>query len=246
MQIDPRVYLIGSGAIGFDMTNAFDCNIYLFDAGDSFVVFDAGVGMGIEEMIEICQRDGLPLENIQHLFLTHAHTDHGGGAAVMRERFALTTYAYEKTAKMVAAGDEDAVSLTPIKQAGFYGDDYVYRPCPVDHVLEDESVSEVGNLTIELIFTPGHSHDHCSYLVSGLEKTYLVSGDAIFYGGKIVLQDTYDCSVPETIASIRKLATFEFDALLPGHLNFSLKNGKRHVDAALSVIETFACPASIH
>ena len=33
MQIDPQVYIIGSGQLGFDMTNPFDCHVYLFDAG---------------------------------------------------------------------------------------------------------------------------------------------------------------------------------------------------------------------
>jgi len=32
---------------------------------------------------------------------------------------------------------------------------------------------------------------------------------AIFFGGKIILQNTYDCSVPDTIASLQRLAKYE-------------------------------------
>ena len=45
MQIEPNVYLVGSGRAGFDLTDPFDCNVYLFDSGDGVVLFDAGTGM---------------------------------------------------------------------------------------------------------------------------------------------------------------------------------------------------------
>ena len=135
MQIDPNVYIIGSGQLGFDMTNPFDCHVYLFDAGDSYVVFDAGTGMGIEQVLDICRRDGLDPAKIDDLFLTHAHTDHGGGAAHLRERTDCTVHAAADTAKIVVAGDEEAVSLSAAKAGGVYPGDYVYCPCPVGEIL---------------------------------------------------------------------------------------------------------------
>ncbi|MEZ4728024.1 MAG: hypothetical protein R3E79_12915 [Caldilineaceae bacterium] len=64
-----------------------------------------------------------------------------------------------------------------------YPADYVYRACPVEHSLTDGQMVVIGNLHIETIATPGHSHDHTSYLVTANGKRYLVAGDAIFYGG---------------------------------------------------------------
>jgi hydroxyacylglutathione hydrolase len=82
-------------------------------------------------------------------------------------------------------------------------------------------------------------------LVRAPDKRYLVGGAAIFFGGRIILQNTYDCSVPETIASLRRLAGYSFEALLPGHLNFTLNGGKRHVVAACEIIDRPGCPPSI-
>jgi glyoxylase-like metal-dependent hydrolase (beta-lactamase superfamily II) len=245
MRIDPNVYLVGSGQLGFDMTNRFDCNIYLFDADGTYILFDAGAGLEVERILEVCRADGLELAKINHLFLTHAHTDHGGGTAHLAERLNLAVYAAASTAKIVATGDEAAVSLPPAKAAGSYPKDYVYRPCPVERILAAGEVVEIGPLQIEMIATPGHSHDHHCYRVITPHKRYLVGGDAIFYGGKIVLQNTYDCSVPESIASIQHLATVSFEALLTGHFNFSLNRGKRHVEAACEVIDKMGCPLSI-
>jgi glyoxylase-like metal-dependent hydrolase (beta-lactamase superfamily II) len=245
MQIDPQVYIIGSGQLGFDMTNPFDCHIYLFDAGDTYVVFDAGTGMGIDQVLNVCQRDGLDPARIEHLLLTHAHADHGGGAAHMHERTDCVVYAASSTAKIVSDGDEEAVSLSVAKAGGVYPKDYVYRPCPVGEILEAGDVVQIGSLRIEVISAPGHSHDHHCFLVETREKRYLIGGDAIFFGGKIVLQNTYDCSVPETIASLQRLSEHSFDALLPAHLTFSLNNGKRHLDVACEIIDRLGCPPSI-
>jgi glyoxylase-like metal-dependent hydrolase (beta-lactamase superfamily II) len=247
MRIAPNVYLVGSGQLGFDLTDPYDCNVYLFDSGAGYILFDAGAGMGAEQMMQIFQQDGLDTAKINHLFLTHAHTDHGGGAAHLRDRLNLTLYAAAATAKIVTVGDEDAVSLSVAKAGGMYPREYIYYPCPVERILTPGEVVEIEQLTVELIATPGHSHDHHCYLVTDRSqpKTYLVGGDAIFFGGKIVLQNTYDCSVPQQIASIQHLATYQFEALLAGHLNFSLKNGKRHVEAACAVINQMGCPPSI-
>jgi glyoxylase-like metal-dependent hydrolase (beta-lactamase superfamily II) len=245
MQIEPGVYLVGSGRFGFDLTHACDCNIYLFDAGDGYVLFDAGVGLGSAEILAVCQRDGVETGHIRHLFLTHAHGDHGGGAAPLRGLLALTIYASASTAQLVSVADEQALSLPAARASGLYPKDYVYRPCPVDHILRPGEIVTIGALRVEQIPTPGHSHDHTSYLVTHNNKRYLVSGDAIFFGGKVVWQNTYDCSVPETNASILRLAHYEFAALLPGHLNFSLRNGKRHVLTASALIDRLGCPPSI-
>jgi glyoxylase-like metal-dependent hydrolase (beta-lactamase superfamily II) len=245
MRIEPNLYLVGSGNMGFNLTDAFDCNVYLFDSGDGYVLFDAGTGMGVEQIWAVCRQEGLDPARIAHLFLTHAHGDHGGGAAHVRDRTEVTVYAGVDTARIVTAGNEEAVSLPAARAAGVYPPTYVYRACTVDRILADGEKVTVGDLTVMLIATPGHSHDHVSYLVQLGERRYLIAGDAIFHGGRIVLQNTYDCSVPQSTASIQRLATYDFAALLPGHLTFSLHDGKRHIETACAIIDTLGCPPAL-
>lgn len=246
MRIESHLYCIGSGAFGFDLSDPYDCNVYLFDTEEGYIVFDIGTGLGIERILEICRCDGLVPQHIAHLFLTHAHSDHAGGAAHLRERVPeLTIYASPATARILSTSDEMAVCLPQAKAAGMYPPAYVYRSCPVDRVLEDGASIQIGRYTVQAIATPGHSHDHQCYLVSDHEQRFLISGDALFFGGKIILQNTYDCSVPDTLASLQRLASYKFDALLAGHLNFSLRNGYRHVASACALIEKLRCPPSI-
>ena len=241
MKIDSGVYLVASGNMGFDLSSAYDCNVYAFETGGDFVLFDAGAGLVVEEILDLCKQDGVDINKIKHLFLTHSHADHSGGVSALLDYLDLTVYASDATAKRVSNG-EKALSLDLAKASGLYPKDYGFKPFLVNEVFKHDEKISIGNVSIQMIHTPGHSDDHFSFLVKGLDKPYLVAGDALFHGGKIVLQTTPDCHVPKTIASIRLLAEYEFEAFLPGHMNFSLRDGKRHVDKALSYIEQFACP----
>ena len=101
----------------------------------------------------------------------------------------------------------------------------------------------VGRAVIQILETPGHSADHCCYRVETGGSSLLIAGDAIFEGGKIVLQDIPDCSVAATLdLAIRRLAGLEFQSFLPGHGGFSLHDGMRHVArAALSTRIAVSC-----
>ncbi len=104
---------------------------------------------------------------------------------------------------------------------------------------------QFGPVTVEMIETPGHSFDHVSYLVTTPSRRILVGGDALFCGGKVAIQDIYDCNIGAVCATVRTLAAIDFDTLLPGHLNFSLRDARRHADAAMEHVVRLACPPSI-
>ncbi len=106
MKIEDGLHLVLSGGGGFDLSDAFDCNVFMIAAGDEWLVFDAGGGRDPDRFAEVLAGDGIDPGSVRHLFLTHGHADHSGGAAALRERFDLETHACAATAKMVEAGDE--------------------------------------------------------------------------------------------------------------------------------------------
>lgn len=248
MRIDDRLALVGSGFLGFDLTDPFDCHVWALDAGaEGWVLFDAGSGMGADQILEVCRVDGIAEDRIRHLVLTHAHGDHGGGSAHLRDRLPhLRVHATPRTAEIVSTGDADAVSIPVARDGGIYPADYEYRACPVEDVHAANVEVRLGDLALLPIPTPGHSHDHhCWVVTDGGGRRLLLAGDALFYGGKLALQNIYDCSVPDAIRSVGAIAEHPFEALLPGHFSFTLQNARRHVDAALEVIARLGCPDSI-
>lgn len=236
MRIRSGLFLVLSGAAGFDLSHACDCNVYLLDTGDGLALFDAGSGLDTEATIAAIAAEGIDPARVRWLLLTHAHADHAGGAAGLRERLGLEVIASAATAAMLRAGDARAISLEQALDAGVFPPDYVFRACPVDREMWPGNTLMLGQTRVEVIAAAGHSHDHVCLRVLHEGRAMLLSGDALFTGGRVVLQDTYDCSVAETCATIRRLERIGFDSLLPGHGAFSLARGHRHVDAALERI----------
>ncbi len=247
MKLTDRVYLVGSGGMGFSMTDPYDCHIYLLDGGSELALIDVGAGMGVPEILANVRAEGFDPANIRHLFLTHAHGDHAGGAARMRAAIGSDpkVYLHKDSADFLRNGDEEAISLTFAKKIGLYPADYRFEPCPVDVELEDGQRLQVGDLELEVLDTPGHCVGHASFVMRYDGRTYLFAGDLVFFGGRILLQNIYDCDLQAHIASLKKLENLGVDVFLPGHVTLSLKDGQRHIDAALRYINGGLVPPNL-
>ena len=242
MKLTNDVYLVGGGNLGFNLSDAGDCHIYLVNGGSEYALIDVGTGAGLDQVINNVRADGLDPGRINHLIVTHYHTDHAGGLAQAREMTGARTYASTGCAPAIETADEDAIGLAHAKAGGFYPPDYRFEPCPINvRYREDDSIT-VGDLKLVALETPGHCAGHASLLLQGKDRTYLFSGDSLFWGGTIILQNLPDCSLQDTVASINKLALVEFDALLPGHLTLSLNDGRRHADAAATTVRSLGIP----
>jgi glyoxylase-like metal-dependent hydrolase (beta-lactamase superfamily II) len=239
VRLAERVHLVASGRLGFSLTDDYDCHVYALDGGDEIALIDAGGGRSTDALIANLRADGLDPGRVRRLLLTHAHGDHAAGAASLREALpGLRVYASREAAPWLRAGDERAISLDVARAAGMYPPDVRLRPCPVDAELGDGDELPVGDLTVRALATPGHARGHLSFLAGPC----LFAGDALFYGGRIALQDTWDCSVQESNRSVERLASFDWDALLPGHLTISLSQGKRHAELAMAAIRKLGVP----
>ena len=243
MQLDERIHLVGSGAFGFDLTDAYDCHVYLLDGGTELALVDAGAGMGAEAIVANVRRAGFDPAGVRHVLCTHGHADHAGGAARIRELLpGAAVHASAWVADLLEAGDEAAASLEPAKAAGMYPPSYRLAPCPVDRRLAEGDRLTVGDLELECLETPGHARGHLAFLLERDGRRLLFGGDVVFHGGTILLQNIADCSLEELTASLRKLRTLDLDALLPGHLAFSLQRGQRHVERANLVLDQLLVP----
>jgi len=84
MQLTDSIWLVGSGAGGFSMTQPRDCHVYLVADRGEAVLIDAGAGVDVDPILALIDRSGVPRSAVGHILLTHAHADHSGGAAALR------------------------------------------------------------------------------------------------------------------------------------------------------------------
>ena len=245
MRIDEDVYLIGSGALGAGYSHPSDCNVYAVRCGEEYWLIDAGAGQETDRLLENLCADGVAPERVRRLLLTHGHLDHSGGARWLRERCHLQVCASIETAKALASGDEEAISLAAAKRAGIYPANFPFEPCPVDCVYDGGEVWDFTGGSIEVLRTPGHSRDMLSYLIRLNGRLLLFGGDTIFHGGRILLSDVYDCDVPAYCRSIRLLANYRIDALFPGHMMWTVRDAHAHVQKAVEHLGRLLLPPNL-
>jgi glyoxylase-like metal-dependent hydrolase (beta-lactamase superfamily II) len=241
------VYLVASGTQGFSLTDDHDCHVYLLDGGSEAALIDAGGGRDTGAILKNIEDDGVPLDRIRYLLLTHGHADHAAGAAQLREVLDLQVLASRDIADALRQGDEGGtgIALNMAKRAGLYPADFGFQACPVDVELEEGQRVAVGNCELLVMETPGHSAGHLSFLVEKDGAQLLFGGDAVFFGGRILLQNLPDCDLQAYLRTIERLNGLAVDAFLPGHLCLSVHDGQRHLNAAMEALSNLGVPAGL-
>jgi len=107
---------------------------------------------------------------ISHILLTHAHFDHVGGLARLKELTDAPIYAHPDSAPMLAQATA-AASMWGI---------HIDAPPPADHALADGDVLTIGDLRPVVLYTPGHAPGHvCFHLPA---DKVIFDGDVLFQG----------------------------------------------------------------
>jgi hydroxyacylglutathione hydrolase len=232
MRLTERVYLVGSGKSGADISNPYDSHVYLIDGASSLALIDAGAGIQPELIIENIRQEGFDPANVSTIALTHAHADHGGGASALQTATGAEILAPGPAATWLIEANESAISLPEARAGGTYPNDYHLTPCSTALAIADGDKVQIGDVHLQTIDTPGHAAAHVSFLLHGDDRIGVFGGDVVFHGGKILLLATPDCSIQELIKSMCRLEGIMFDALFPGHGVISLNRGKEQVAQA--------------
>lgn len=102
---------------------------------------------------------------------THGHYDHVSAVAALKDRFDVPFYLHSKDRKLLRS-----VNL----YRKMFGDEGLVAVPEVDHSLDDLGTPlQIGDFTIEIIPTPGHSPGGVCFLVGHR----LFTGDTLFKGG---------------------------------------------------------------
>jgi glyoxylase-like metal-dependent hydrolase (beta-lactamase superfamily II) len=142
------------------------------------------------------------------LLVTHGHIDHIGGAGGVVSSTGVTAYLHP---------DDDWLAQDPMTQVrllfGASTPGEFARPEAYTD-LADGQVLEIGDLSVEVLHTPGHTPGHCCFRVGDL----LFSGDQLF-AGSIGRTDLPGGDYETLMESMRtKVMTLPDETeVLPGH-----------------------------
>jgi glyoxylase-like metal-dependent hydrolase (beta-lactamase superfamily II) len=151
---------------------------YLAVDGDTQVMFDAGWREG--PMRRSLDDHGVAMDQVDHVLLTHGHSDHVG---------ALSGYTSASVGALSAEfeGIQQEAGVTP------------------DVALDDGQVLTLGALEIEVFAVPGHTAGTAVYLIDGV----LILGDTVLQnadGQLVATDDGYSDAPDQNVDSVRALA----------------------------------------
>jgi hydroxyacylglutathione hydrolase len=114
--------------------------------------------------------EGLGIKTVEAILLTHTHFDHIGAVAPVAKATHAPVYCPELETQ-VLANIMDYVSWP-----GFGP----FESYDADHTVAGGETLNLGGLTIDVHFTPGHSPGHVTYAIR--DEDALFSGDVLFQG----------------------------------------------------------------
>lgn len=247
-KVPPPMRLFGGvalvGASRFGLSNPYDCSVYAIETSAGVVLIDAGSGLEPELIDANLRADGYDPGAVRALVLTHAHADHAGGARWWKARTGCEVLA-PGGERGIVEGIVDATDvLNRAKRAGLYPADYVFPTVSVDRGVSDDDLLAFGDVTLRAIEVAGHSAHHTCYFAELAGRRVLFSGDAVFYGGSLLLQNIAECRMDDYRRDLPKLEGLRVDVLLPGHGIFVLRFGQEHINRAIEAIRGLAMPAN--
>jgi hydroxyacylglutathione hydrolase len=193
---------------------ACNCTILADDLSGEAIVVDGGDG--VDEVGAYLRERNWRAKLLVH---THAHIDHIGDLARLRE----TTHGRG----LLHPADVPLYQMLAM-QARWLGLAHAPRVIALDGDLLDGDRIELGDARVEVLHTPGHTPGSVSFAIHDGPETTLLTGDTLF-AGSIGRWDLGGTSKEDIVDSIqRKLMDFpDATPVIPGHGPFTTIGAER-------------------
>lgn len=210
MTLDVRMLTVGPlQENAYLLRRAGDDRAVLIDPGDE-----------PDRLLKVIDELGVRLEAI---LLTHTHFDHVGAVAPVARATGAPVYVPEIEKPILA----DINSYVRFPGFGPFED------WDAEHTVAGGERLALAGLDLDVIFTPGHSPGHVTYVVDGEDAMF--SGDVLFEGS-VGRTDLPGADWPTLAASIQKLldALPDETRVHPGHMGLTTLGRERATNPFLA------------
>ena len=193
-----------------------NCFVAKADGHDKVIVVDPG-----EEAERILATVAEMEATVEAILLTHTHFDHVGAVAPIAKQTGAPVYCPKLEVQVL----QDINAYVPWKEFGPYES---WNP---EHTVEGGETLELAGLSIDVIFTPGHSPGHVTYAA----EDALFSGDVLFEGsvGRTDLPGGDWPTLGRSIATLLERYPDE-TTVLPGHMGVTTLGRERATNPFLA------------
>jgi metallo-beta-lactamase class B len=166
---------------------------------------------------------GFKFSDIKILLISHAHADHAGGSALIKEKTGASYMVMDADVPVVESGGK----------ADFqYGNDLTerYQPTKIDRIIHDGDQVKLGNTVLVAHLTPGHTKGCTTWTMKVTEKgksyhVVIVGGAYVNPGYQLVRNTDYSTIAEDYAHMFRVLKSLPCDIFLGAHdMYFGLEN----------------------
>jgi len=186
------------------------CNVYLIYDQNDWILIDIAYEDIVDEIVELIRQLDFPFSQCRLLVATHADVDHIQGMAKLKRLLRAPLAAHPQAAPLIATGD----TISTFAEIAAQDIHLPMQPVAVDRELSNGDTIEVGELKLEVWWTPGHTNNQLSFRLRDL----LFSGDNIFRDGCVGAIDAHHGSdLRDFMASLQRIHDADVRWLLPSH-----------------------------
>ncbi|MBV9417245.1 MAG: MBL fold metallo-hydrolase [Solirubrobacterales bacterium] len=188
-------------------------NCYIVRRQDSPNALIVDPGDEADKLLEAVNRLGV--DTVEAILVTHTHFDHIGAVTPVAKATGAPVYCPELETQVLA-------NIMDYVWPGFGP----FESYQADHTVAGGEKLEVAGLSIDVIFTPGHSPGHVTYAIA--EHDALFSGDVLFQGsvGRVDLPGGDWATLLASIESLVSAYPAE-TTVYPGHMGITTLGRER-------------------
>jgi ribonuclease/clavin/mitogillin len=219
LEITPRIHGVPAPTAFY--TGPQEPSVYLVTDRGEGALIDSGFGddQSVRARLEYLRER--PDVKLRYIVLTHHHFDHSGGAHRLRQETGAEVAMHPNEVRFLRdwQGDAPQDIDVPAHQKAIADQIQRFRQqaaeAAPDIAVSDGDTLSVGELTLEVVHTPGHTHGSvCIYL---REERALFTGDTALGLGTVAISPPPHGDMRLYLESLERLKGYDAALMLPGH-----------------------------
>ena len=207
------VYFVGTMGLG-----AFLCA-----TSEGLILMNTGMPSSGPMIVESIKKLGFNPEDLKIMINAHAHIDHAGAFAYLKEQFGAELAVMREDVPAMESGDANDFK---------YGNDFIYPGVKVDRVLRDGDIVRLGEVSLTAYLTPGHTRGATTWVATVVDdgKPYTVvfpDGAGFNPGYRLVKGPSYPGIAEDYRRTHHFLEMLKPDIWLAQHNEYYDLEGKR-------------------
>lgn len=206
----------------------YDLACFLITSDEGHILINTGLAESAPLIRENVESLGYRLEDVRILLTMQAHYDHTAALAEIKKATGAEMWATAADAPLL----EDGGASDPHFQG-----EYPFAPVPVDRILRDGEVIELGAIRLTVVEMPGHTPGSAGYTMTATEngrdyRVAIANMGSMNPGLRLAKDPTYPGIAEDFAETFRRQRAMEVDVWVAAHASqYGLHDKYRPGDA---------------